>query len=214
MTDRDPDRLKEIRRALADLSRRVEALEAGARSGPGPGRAGAVARESEADDVDFGLLERLRSRSGPRYADDVGTVAIAYAGWARLGDRRHLWMKEHGLGELRAAEPERVAAALAALSHPVRLRLAWSLVERPRASHELLELLESPSPGQLYHHLGEMQAAGLVNQPARGRYEVAPHKVVPLLTILAATLTLIEDRQADRLEAFGETGAAPAGEAR
>ncbi len=40
--------------------------------------------------------------------------------------------------------------------------------------------------GQLYHHLRQLVAAGWLRTAGRGRYEVPPARVVPLLVVLAA----------------------------
>ena len=55
---------------------------------------------------------------------------------------------------------------------------------------ELQEALGDTSTGHLYHHLRELQAAGLIAQRRRGEYEIAPQAPVPLLVIVAAALDL------------------------
>jgi DNA-binding transcriptional ArsR family regulator len=57
----------------------------------------------------------------------------------------------------------------------------------------LQEALGDTSTGHLYHHLRELQAAGLVQQRRRGEYELVPHAMVPLLVVVAAALDLGAD---------------------
>jgi hypothetical protein len=48
------------------------------------------------------------------------------------------------------------------------------------------ELLGQPSTGQLFHHLKELLAAGIVHQPQRGTYSLRLAHVIPLLTMISA----------------------------
>ena len=95
-------------------------------------------------------------------------------------------MGTHDVEEVRDADPGTIATVLGSLGSPARLTLLTALVDAPRSSPELQEALGESSTGQLYHHLRDLQAAGLIHQPKRGRYEIVAHTVVPLLTILAA----------------------------
>lgn len=49
---------------------------------------------------------------------------------------------------------------LAALGHPTRLALVQTLVRRPATATELAAAVDLSSPGQLYHHLRTLTAAG------------------------------------------------------
>ena len=66
-----------------------------------------------------------------------------------------------------------------------------ALVQGAHTSQELQAILGVSSPGQLYHHLKELLAVGIVTQTGRSHYEVAALQVVPLLAILAAAFDLI-----------------------
>jgi DNA-binding transcriptional ArsR family regulator len=83
-------------------------------------------------------------------------------------------------------DPTLVTRTLATLGHPSRLLLLRALLPAPRSSQQLQEVLGVSSPGQLYHHLKDLLAAGLVRQTARSQYEIASHHVIPLLVIFAA----------------------------
>lgn len=77
-------------------------------------------------------------------------------------------------------------SVLAALGHPVRVRIVRSLLRGPRGTAELSEAAELASTGQLYHHLRALTHCGLVEQDGRGSYRVAPRTVVPALVLLTA----------------------------
>lgn len=47
------------------------------------------------------------------------------------------------------------------------------------------------SPGQLYHHLKELLAAGLIVQQGRSGYAIAPRSVIALCMALMAALDLL-----------------------
>jgi DNA-binding transcriptional ArsR family regulator len=170
------DRMQSLESHVAELAGRLARLETGT--------GGDVPRGPRAprDGADLSFLERLRTRPGG---------AIAYAGAAPLGGRDCLWIKEHAVPDVVELDPDRLARALGALGHPARLILLRALAEAPRSSQQLQEALGVSSPGQLYHHLKELLATGLVSQTRRSHYEVADHQVVPLLTVLAATSDLV-----------------------
>ena len=111
---------------------------------------------------------------------------MIFAGAVRAGERESLWVRERGLAEIWDFEPQALVRVLAALAHPARLALARALVEAPRSSQELQQVIGAGSAGPLYHHLKEMVAAGLVHQVDRSRYEVKAEHTIPLLTLLAA----------------------------
>ena len=178
----DDLRVEALESQLATLARRVERLE------------GVRSREhvSEPAGTDLSFLEQLRGRRGSRYRAKDARGAVAYAGAAGFGDRESLWIREHAVPEVLALEPERLVRAFGALAHPARLLLLRALLARPQSSSELQDVLGVSSPGQLYHHLKELLATGLVTQTGRSQYEIAVHRVVPLLAVLAAVSDLVD----------------------
>ena len=81
---------------------------------------------------------------------------------------------------------------LAALGHPKRLALVRALVQRPATATELAATVELSSPGQLYHHLRTLTAAGVVTASGRGSYRIAPAKLVPVLVLMLAAADVAE----------------------
>ncbi|WP_188195288.1 ArsR/SmtB family transcription factor [Nonomuraea sp. SYSU D8015] len=119
----------------------------------------------------------------------AGTVA--YGGAAFVGGHEYLWAGEHQVHDLMAADWTAAATALESMGSPPRLALLAALVGGPRSRAELQEALGGEtSTGHLYHHLRELQRAGLITQRRRGTYEVVARAVIPLLAVLAAALDL------------------------
>ncbi len=67
-----------------------------------------------------------------------------------------------------------------------------ALLQQPRTSQDLQAILGVSSPGQLYHHLKELLAAGIVTQTSRSHYEIGERQVVPVLAALAAVSDLVD----------------------
>ncbi len=135
---------------------------------------------------DLRLLDDLRHREGSRYEQGALRGAITLAGAATTGIGEVLWAGEHGLAEIWNLDPSNLARLLAALGHPARIVLVRALLAGERTSQELGEVVGSGSAGQLYHHLKDLMAAGIVDQAGRNQYRISKTRVVPLLVILAA----------------------------
>jgi ArsR family transcriptional regulator len=164
------ERWRELEARLASMEARLSELEQ--RHLPSP------------TGLDLPLLERLRTRP------DSDGGGILYAGAVELGGRPYVWQVERGLQELLAFPNEGLAPVFAALGHPLRLQIVLALLERPRAAPELTELAAASSPGQLYHHLEKLLAAGVISQAERGAYAVSARGVVPVLALLSAAADL------------------------
>lgn len=135
----------------------------------------------------YWALARLAERTGPEFEQDGIAGSLLYAGRATTpGGGDLIWQVEHPLPGLLAEGWEDAAGVLAALGNPVRLEIVRRLLLGGETVQQLQEIPELGTSGQLYHHLKELQAAGLVNQPRRGRYGVVTSRVVPALIIIAA----------------------------
>ena len=87
-------------------------------------------------------------------------------------------------------EPEQLAELFAALGSPARLLIVRALLDGPLSAQQLQERLGVGSPGQLYHHLKALLAAGVIEQRERSLYNVPPRNVVPLLAALAIAVDI------------------------
>jgi hypothetical protein len=158
MSEGEPGRLERLERQLTDLGERLAALER--------------------DPADPGLPPLPATPPGLRHAgaDDPGLAdaddesEFSFSGRARFGGQLLRIQQRGRLAEVMSANPERVAKVFAALASPARIVLVRALLNGPRTSQELRQELDDPSVGQLYHHLKELLAAGLVVQPGRSVY--------------------------------------------
>jgi len=151
------------------LERRIAALE------QRPARAAQPMPEADA----FWALEGLRERApAPGAVLFTGSV-VTPAGAAE-------WQQGHGVDDLLDEEWGERAAALAALAHPLRLRLLQAIVGGTATAAELGALEGVGTSGQVYHHLGQLVAGGWLVAQGRGRYAVPAGRLVPLLVTIAA----------------------------
>ncbi|MFD9720821.1 ArsR/SmtB family transcription factor [Streptomyces sp. NPDC059076] len=165
----------ELEERVAELERRLAALEE--RDGQEePVRAGGRG--------DFWALEGLKDRLTQAGAGDGG---VMFTGAVRLPtDERYEWQYGTLTESLWELDWNRAADSFAALGHPVRLRLLREILGGRRTAAELTELDGLGTTGQIYHHLRQLSAAGWLHTVGRGRYEVPPVRVVPLLVALTA----------------------------
>ena len=156
------------------------------------------ARRPVVDADRFWALDRLAQRTGPRFESDGVAGSLLYAGHTRTpGGGDLIWQAEHPLPAVLAESWEAAAAVLAALGSAVRLEIVRRLLLGGETVQELQEIPELGTSGQLYHHLRDLQAAGLVTQRRRGRYGVAADKVVGCLIVIAAAAAMAVTTRAD-----------------
>ncbi len=161
--------------AVRDLQARVGALE----QEPAPRRAKRRAGP------DLGLMDALAEHTESPADPGAPAGTVTYAGVAQLGGEGLGWQMLHSVPDLLALDEGRLARQLAAIASPLRLRILRALAGGPLQTHELQAHLDEPSAGQLYHHLRELLATGLVTQPRRSVYEVPSRAVIPLLVLMA-----------------------------
>ncbi|MFC7625600.1 helix-turn-helix domain-containing protein [Microlunatus sp. GCM10028923] len=157
----------------AELTARIERLERRLEPDSAP-----VPPESGAGDR-FWLLEELRRRTGGS--------ALTYAGLLQLPYGPVAWQMGHDPTEVLERDWVDLAPRIAALGHPVRLRILQLVLRRTATTAAELARTEGlGTTGQVYHHLRQLIAAGWLRSGARGVHEVPVERVVPLLIILAA----------------------------
>lgn len=160
-----------IERRLDELERRVAALETLEDS-----RRPAVPQGTTAGDT-FWALNALRS-----VAPESGSVMLVGTVPTPAGPVE--WQESAPGADLVDDDWSSAADALAALGHPVRLRLLREIVRRPSTAKELGELDDVGSSGQVYHHLKALTAAGWLRHRPGGRHEVPQERLVPLLAVV------------------------------
>lgn len=151
------------------LERRIAALE----------RHGAAAAAPVAEAGAFWALQGLKDRT-----TEPGAVLFTGAVSTPAGAAE--WQQGHGVDDLLDEEWAERSAALAALAHPLRLRLLQAIVGGTATAAELGALDGVGTSGQVYHHLGQLVAGGWLVAQGRGRYAVPAGRLVPLLVTIAA----------------------------
>lgn len=161
------------------LAARVEALEARLTRLEAPPRPAPVA--------DIGLVQQLLADLDPA----GGGARLVYAGAGPWPGGTVAWQVGRPWDEVVDEPAEPLARVLSALSSGMRVRILTALLAGPRSTAALAEVLDQPSAGQLFHHLKELLAAGLVHQPDRGTYALRKQHAIPVLAVLSAAADLV-----------------------
>lgn len=141
-----------------------------------------------------------------------GTVVTRGAVRNQPGTREYRWDVEAGVESLLAIDDAAAAQFLAAVGHRQRLAILKAILEAPSTAADLVSQLDLGTTGAAYHHLNVLQAAGLVTQETRGRFELEPTRVSALLAIFAgiasasATEVVETEPTADRVDTAGGDG--------
>lgn len=192
MTDAE-DRLDDLERRLVALER----ADAPARSPSHSVSAGgpafwalAALREKYAASMDT----RRGSAAGGGTADEGAAEgvcgALTFAGILTEGGTESLaWQEDRPVAPMLRRDWRSAAAVLAALAHPIRLEIVRRLLIGAHTTAELAEIAGLGTSGQLYHHLKELQSAGLVVASARNHYDVVAAKAIGALVIVTAALS-------------------------
>ena len=128
------------------------------------------------------VLDGLRTR---------GEDGVVFAGDVRTAAGPVVW--QYGLPTDAVLAPDdgsldTASSRLAALGHPVRLRLLLAVLRGTTSPAELAEVPGTGTSGQIYHHIRALTAAGWLRSTGRGQVQVPAERVVPLLAALATTL--------------------------
>jgi hypothetical protein len=143
---------------------------------------GATDRPPLPDPETFWVLDGLRTRDDESvvFAGDVPTAAGPVT-WQYGLPAEALLAPDEG-------SVDTASSRLAALGHPVRLRLLLAVLRGTSSPAELAEVPGTGTSGQIYHHIRTLTAAGWLRSSGRGRVQVPAERVVPLLVALATTL--------------------------
>lgn len=96
------------------------------------------------------------------------------------------WRHEVPVAALMAADWAAAAARLAVLGHPARLAILRAALGGPVTAAALMAAAGTTTPGQFYHHLRELTAAGWLKAERRGSYGVPPERAGAVLAAVAA----------------------------
>ncbi|WP_380046049.1 ArsR/SmtB family transcription factor [Kribbella deserti] len=126
------------------------------------------------------LLESLREQ-----VSQPG--AVLSAGRVTLPNTQLIeWQNAHPTTELLDHDWSTRASALAALAHPIRLKLLQEILRGRTSVTALGEVEGLGTSGQIYHHLRHLTAEGWLHTPTRATYTIPAPRLPALLTILTA----------------------------
>jgi len=135
------------------------------------------------------VTEHLAQRAAERGVRGI----VAFSGsYTDAGEREYRWQREKSADDLLAQDDEAVARVLAALGHRQRLALLKAILDQSATAAELIDRLGLTSTGQAYHHLNTLQAAGLIRQGNRGRFEFIGHQAGAFLTLFAGVWEMLD----------------------
>lgn len=192
-----------LRAAVADLGRRLDALEAAgitpaaapdATSAPTPTPATAKstaaakgtgattsARDATApagDDVFWaleGLVDRLGSEGGILYTGHLTPPgAPGPVSW-------QMGLTADGVADI---DFSAAAESLSALGNPARLALLQAVHLGAATAAELARDSRFGTTGQIYHHLNALARSGWLETTSRGHWRIPPARIIPLLTLI------------------------------
>ncbi|MFG2194899.1 ArsR/SmtB family transcription factor [Streptomyces sp. NPDC048639] len=167
-----------LEQRVTALEQRLAALEGSGRHGGGP---------ALPIGADFWALDGLKAQLSDAGVPNGG---VLFTGTVHLPTgEQYEWQYGRTTDDLVESDWADAAEAFAALGQPVRLRLLREVLGGRRTAAELTELDGVGTSGQIYHHLRQLTAAGWLHAAVRGRYEIPPTRVVPLLVALATTAT-------------------------
>ena len=186
----------EIRVAMLERAAAAAAAAAGASAdasagegvppGPRPTKTG----RRRVDEYDVMRLVEARPSA---VAAGAFAGALVSAGVARFGERRYADMRFASVPEIMERDASRLALVLARVASGPRIVLLRRLLRGQATRTDLLEEMSWASAGQLYHHLNELQAAGIIGQPERGVFAIKPDRAIPILSLLGIAATLAAD---------------------
>lgn len=184
------DRLIALEKQVADLRTRLTVLEERLPRPPMPGLPALPPLPASPTNQ-----ESLEEREGLQ-------GMLSCEGSVQFAEQDVRWRQRQALQSIFAASPEALAQLFAALSSPHRIIILRTLCEGPRTSQQLQELLGMGSAGQLYHHLKELLAAGLILQRGRSAYTIEPTKVIPVCIALMMAFCLTTPDQSTQANMF------------
>lgn len=138
---------------------------------------------------------RSLENEGPHEATEMLEGKLNYTSFAQFGQKRYLLQHQASLAQVFQDAPDAQAQIFAALASPHRIIILRTLCQRSCSSQQLQEVLGMGSSGQIYHHLKELQVAGLISE--RSPYTIKTQAVMPICMafMIASQLAFPEQRE-------------------
>lgn len=133
-------------------------------------------------------LSALESPVSDNLPDPETGDSVLFAGDVTYGGGRRAQYRWHRpTAALTDASWDENLERLAALAHPLRGAILRRLFRSSATAAELVEEGIVGSTGAAYHHLGALHSGGWITREPGGRHSLRTARVVPLLSIIAAT---------------------------
>lgn len=87
------------------------------------------------------------------------------------------------------------AALMAAIGHPLRLRMVLMLAHEPTSVTAMVERLSLRTTGAAYHHMNVLMSNGIATQPERGIFALAEDHAPHVHRILGALFGIEKDTE-------------------
>lgn len=138
-------------------------------------------------------IERLIAKANELDAAGI----MSFAGLHRTGRGEGESIYQWGLrgittDDVLHMDDARNIKVLAALAHPVRLRMMKSILQQPGTAAQLKERLQLSSNGQTYHALNLLENGGMIEQQSNGTYTAVGDKACGFLILLGGLFQLTE----------------------
>lgn len=175
-----------LRARLEAVERRLDRVERGSRM------AATTGETPSPEPLRPWVVDVLAARTGPAWERDETAGSILYAGATTTPGTGPLrWQVERPVPYALDRDWAPAAIVLAAFGHPQRLAILRELLLGARTTQELQRIDGMGTAGQVYHHLRELQAAGLVRAAHRNDYRIPPDRVIPCLVIVSAAEDMV-----------------------
>jgi DNA-binding transcriptional ArsR family regulator len=185
-----------IEQRLRAVEQRIAELEqAGIPGRPAWGRINGVPTPPRSNGEVFPAVRELMKK----YQDSTAAGMTSFVGYHRSSDidssRLFHWQLDNiRTDDLLGMDDARNVKVLAALAHPIRLRMMKAILERPGTAADLRERLGLTSTGQTYHALNALVNGGMVQQDEDGTFVAIGDKACGFLILLGGLYNLTEGK--------------------
>ena len=159
---------------LANLEQRLEKLET---------------IVSQHSDLIYSRVESFEEYSDPFIGEEDKNAidTVSFIGYMNSDSRNISFLWTRSPQDLIQNSWDESFRRVAALAHPLRGVILKHLLHSPSSVTQLCEAGIVSSTGTAYHHLNELEVGGWVRKFKKGKYEIPPERVIPLLVIVAAS---------------------------
>ncbi len=145
-------------------------------------------------------LEKLESKGGHREksmqeAKDMNVGMLTYRGKYESSDRKigSTFAGDVSIGKILKMNSNEVAHVIDAFSTEERIDIVKLLLKKPLTAKEIMEILNFPTTGKVYHHLSFLEKLGIINKNNE-KFCIAGKSVACVVLIMLGVSQIIERR--------------------